>query len=86
MTTQFVNWICSAIALTLITQHLSLASPSGWVAQAPPLGQNLLAISFSDDAHGIVVGVAGTILTTTDGGNTWIDGQQPVPNNLYAGP
>lgn len=32
---------------------------------------DLLGVAFSDAAHGVVVGVGGTLLVTSDGGQTW---------------
>jgi len=33
----------------------------------------LAGVSFTDADHGIAVGVLGTIVRTTDGGNTWVN-------------
>lgn len=43
---------------------------------------DLHAISFSSDTHGIVVGNAGTIFTTDDGGKTWILRQNAKKQNF----
>jgi photosystem II stability/assembly factor-like uncharacterized protein len=37
------------------------------------VGNHLLAVSFSDRNSGMAVGGGGTILKTTDGGETWIE-------------
>ena len=43
-----------------------------WFWQNPlPQGNSLTAISFSNANNGAAVGNTGTILTTTDGGNSW---------------
>src|SRR4051794_13841927 len=50
------------------------AGPSSrqWVWQNPlPQGNTLQDFSFADTNNGFAVGARGTILKTTDGGNTW---------------
>lgn len=48
----------------------------------------LLALSFADARHGLVVGAYGLALTTADGGRTWQSGMGLLPNrrglHLYA--
>lgn len=46
---------------------------SGWFWQNPlPTGNNYHDISFSDSQHGFVVGDVGTVLYTSDGGQSWV--------------
>jgi len=40
--------------------------------------QNLYGVFFTDSSHGWIVGAKGTILTTTDGGNSWSGGAGQV--------
>ena len=40
--------------------------------------QNLYGVYFTDSNHGWIVGAQGTILATTDGGNTWSGGAGQV--------
>jgi hypothetical protein len=54
----------------LITKIIS----AQWYWQYPlPAGNALWSVSFTDANFGTAVGDAGTILRTTDGGNTWIN-------------
>jgi len=46
---------------------------SGWFWQNPlPQGNALNGVSFTDANTGTAVGEAGTIVRTTDGGETWV--------------
>ncbi|HUP69390.1 MAG TPA: kelch repeat-containing protein [Acidimicrobiales bacterium] len=47
------------------------AAGTTWVAEQSGTSQFLAAVSFSDALNGHAVGEGGTILATTDGGNTW---------------
>lgn len=47
------------------------AAPGRWTALSTGTTADLAAVSFSDPSAGHVVGAAGTILATTDGGRTW---------------
>ena len=50
----------------------------------PSAPAQLNAVAFSDDAeNGIVVGEGGTILASTDGGETWTEQNSGVINTLY---
>ena len=59
----------------LLTTGLILLSPgckrSGWVSQTSGTTKNLLGVWFTNADTGTVVGVAGTILNTTNGGDNW---------------
>ena len=44
---------------------------SGWIEQVSGTTQNLTSIFFTDINNGFIVGNAGTLLKTTDGGTTW---------------
>jgi photosystem II stability/assembly factor-like uncharacterized protein len=43
-----------------------------WTVQTNPTDQPLRGVCFADYQHGIAVGNVGTILTTDDGGDTWV--------------
>lgn len=49
-----------------------------------PMGNTLLSVAFVDANTGWAVGVAGTILKTTDGGTTWTRQTSGVLNWLQA--
>jgi hypothetical protein len=49
----------------------STSSMGTWIAQDSGTSADLGAVAFTDATHGWVVGKAGTILATTDGGATW---------------
>jgi photosystem II stability/assembly factor-like uncharacterized protein len=61
----------------LIFLYIILLSPvvfsqSGWIAQNSGTFENLNAIQFLDGNTGWVVGNAGVVLKTTNGGNNWV--------------
>jgi len=65
----FVLLLCTFALLLLCSPS---AVHAGWVWQNPkPQGHYLNAVCFIDDQTGYVAGNAGTIMKTTDGGNTW---------------
>ena len=43
-----------------------------WRALPSPTTDDLAAVAFLDDSHGFVVGDRGTLLETTDGGESWV--------------
>ena len=48
------------------------ASTSQWVWQNPlPTGNYLTGVDFTDSNNGTLVGIAGTIMRTSDGGLSW---------------
>jgi len=63
--------------LSLVIIHLifisEIKAQGGWFWQNPlPPGNTLQGVSFSDANNGTAVGNYGTIVRTTDGGNSWI--------------
>src|SRR6266481_6044467 len=55
-----------------------------WVWQNPlPQGNTLYGVSFTDANTGIATGDNGTIIWTTDGGNTWAIQSSGITNTLY---
>jgi photosystem II stability/assembly factor-like uncharacterized protein len=62
------------IILSVITAAMSctITFSQGWQWQNPlPTGNKLNCVRFVDDNLGFAVGDCGTILKTTDGGETW---------------
>src|ERR1044071_2099062 len=58
---------------------------SQWFWQNPlPQGNNLRGASFVDANTGTVVGDYGTIVRTTDGGNSWMIQSSGTTQNLWA--
>jgi photosystem II stability/assembly factor-like uncharacterized protein len=57
--------------LFFIINSVSLFPQSGWIQQVSGTNQNLTSIFFTDINNGFIVGNAGTLLKTTDGGTTW---------------
>ncbi|WP_202635956.1 YCF48-related protein [Rugosibacter aromaticivorans] len=55
-----------------ISEEKKLTPPAGWVGVTMPTDRSLMTINFSDPQHAVVGGVEGTLLTTNDGGATWI--------------
>ncbi len=70
-TLQLTCLCCLSFLMTV-----SLVSAKGWYPQEVPLsaaGAQLYSVCFIDSMHGWTVGEKGVMLTTEDGGNTWID-------------
>lgn len=58
-----------------------------WRQVAVPVSVTLTAVRFADDKHGYAVGHGATVLTTVDGGETWVrrlDGRQAAQLALAA--
>src|SRR6267378_2836630 len=56
-----------------------------WVWQNPlPQGNTLYGVSFTDSNTGTATGDNGTIIRTTNGGNTWVSQTSGTTNNLNA--
>lgn len=53
------------------SQVWSFTTRSSWNTLSSPASSALLGIAFADSNKGIAVGQNGTILNTSDGGNTW---------------
>lgn len=58
------------LLLIILIQSISFPQ-SGWIEQVSGTTQNLTSIFFTDINNGFIVGNAGTLLKTTDGGTTW---------------
>src|SRR5438874_5907332 len=73
-------------ATTTVSSKIpSGASGSQWHWQNPlPQGNNLRGASFVDANTGTVVGENGTIVRTTDGGNTWTIQASGTTQTLWA--
>lgn len=63
--------------------HTSTAEPSPWNVQEEPTNSTLHGVHFIDADNGWVVGEEGTLLRTTDGGQTWSGSSQESPDRLY---
>jgi photosystem II stability/assembly factor-like uncharacterized protein len=58
-----------------------------WVQSPTPVSATLTAVRFADSQHGYIVGHAGTVLATADGGGTWtrkLDGRRIAGIELEA--
>ncbi len=70
------NGLLFTLLLTQIFSAQSVspsAIPGGWIWQNPlPWGNSIIGVSFVSEDIGTVVGTNGTILRTTDGGESWI--------------
>src|SRR4029450_11410594 len=73
-------------AAATVPRQLPAGSPnSQWHWQNPlPQGNNLRGASFVDANTGTVVGDYGTIVRTTDGGNSWTIQVSGTTQNLWA--
>ena len=75
----------SGAAATVSNEALSDAASSQWHWQNPlPQGNNLRGASFVDASTGTVVGEYGTIVRTTDGGNSWTIQASGTTQTLWA--
>ena len=54
-----------------------------WEKVTVPTEASLNAIAFSDDSHGVIVGLSGTILATADAGKSWQAVSSGIPTHLY---
>ncbi|MBK7630782.1 MAG: hypothetical protein IPJ23_08770 [Ignavibacteriales bacterium] len=64
------NWAALTFLFFIINSFL-VFSQSGWIQQVSGTVQNLTSIFFIDSNKGFIIGNAGTLLKTTDGGTTW---------------
>lgn len=55
-----------------------------WEAQISGTTETLLGVDFINDERGWAVGFNGTLLHTSDGGETWTPQISNTPNNLYS--
>jgi photosystem II stability/assembly factor-like uncharacterized protein len=62
----------------IILFQVKLFSQSGWIQLPTPTSNILFSVHFEDTLTGWAVGQSGTILKTTNGGNTWFFQQSGV--------
>src|SRR5882724_11201549 len=75
----------SRAAVTVSSKGISGSSGTEWHWQNPlPQGNNLRGASFVDANTGSVVGEYGTIVRTTDGGNSWTVQASGTTQTLWA--
>ncbi len=55
-----------------------------WVSQSTGISNSLRSVSFVDSNNGIVVGLDGVILKTSNGGSTWVTESSGVTSDLYS--
>ena len=68
-----LTMLVAVLALPVVVAGTARAQPApGWVSQQSGTTARLSAVSFTDARHGHVVGAAGTILATDDGGAHWV--------------
>jgi photosystem II stability/assembly factor-like uncharacterized protein len=66
--------LCAALAVGLggcVTTGLPVAAASPWQSLPLETDANPLAVAFSDDRHGFLVGSNRLIMESTDGGSSW---------------
>src|SRR6266536_2308517 len=75
----------SGATATVLGKPSTGAASSQWHWQNPlPQGNNLRGASFVDASTGTVVGEYGTIVRTTDGGNSWTIQTSGTTQTLWA--
>jgi photosystem II stability/assembly factor-like uncharacterized protein len=60
------------------------ACPKLWTAVSSGIALDLYGVSFADSMNGWAVGLSGTIIHTTDGGNNWALQTSGVPDTLFS--
>jgi len=58
------------IFMLLVLSFVSF-SQSEWQIVSPPVSENFMSVSFTDHYHGTIVSKEGSIISTSDAGNTW---------------
>lgn len=77
------HWIRLTACSFLIASSCVVAQEDTWEPLKTGTTQDLYAIDFIDADVGYVVGAAGTILKTTDGGKTWEDSAPDLDQEFY---
>jgi photosystem II stability/assembly factor-like uncharacterized protein len=77
-------WVVVFLLLTFADQSFSQTPPYGWMTQTSGTNNNLNAVYMINANTGVVVGHAGTILKTTNGGSTWTTKNSGTFFDLYA--
>lgn len=72
---------CSACGS--LSSEYDLFSSASWERRQASTRQNLLAVAFANSACGIAAGDNGTIVTTSDGGQSWVRRRSGVSGGLY---
>lgn len=78
------NQILIILFLNLVLLSQSLHAQSQWAAQTSGTTKDLYGCYFFDAQTGWIVGAGGTILKTTNGGNTWSSVSTTITSALYA--
>jgi photosystem II stability/assembly factor-like uncharacterized protein len=74
----------SLFFITFLLLQPKIFSQEGWYWQNPlPQGNTLYSSFFIDSDHGTAVGEFGTIIKTTNGGETWVSESSGTTNNLH---
>jgi len=75
---------CFIFLLIFLNSSIIFSQPYGWYAQTSPTTNNLNGIWFADINTGTIVGNAGVILRTTNGGTNWISQNTGSTMHLFA--
>ncbi len=70
--------------LLFLMMHQICLSQTGWISQVSGTSEHLQSVCFVNDMTGWVVGYAGKILKTTNGGTNWISQTSPTSNSLLS--
>jgi len=76
-------WI-TMLFIVWANQSNSQTPPYGWMTQNSGTSNNLNAVFMTGDNSGVIVGHAGTILTTSNGGSSWVSRNSNTSFDLYA--
>jgi photosystem II stability/assembly factor-like uncharacterized protein len=68
--------------LTIVILSFTVIAQQGWYPQTSGTTSLLMDVYFTDVQNGWAVGIANTILHTSDGGDNWIS-QDPIPSVNY---
>ncbi|HMQ69772.1 MAG TPA: YCF48-related protein, partial [Ignavibacteria bacterium] len=78
-----MKFIIVLLNIVLLT-NLSICQSNWYWLNPLPTGNNLTNTCFTDGNTGWAVGFSGTIIKTTDGGNSWISQTSGVSHHLYS--
>jgi len=70
------------VSILVISIPLFALPQGSWKRVNVPASQNLYSVFFTDSLYGWAVGDSGTIIQTTDGGNTWLLQDSQTTNSI----
>ena len=78
-----MKWIFSTLLLSIALVTGTSSQPYGWFTLNSGTSNNLNGVYFSDANTGLIVGQAGTVIRTTNGGVNFVSQTSGTPNHLF---